>query len=109
MFKVKDGYKLELQNTSKTETIWQHKKVNKQNKKVIKSSKSWSSWGSFIVQCNILDNQYQQKSEVLYTFNPNKSDAYLLNVEPSNLMSLINYNGEFGEIIITFTAVRNRR
>ena len=26
-----------------------------------------------LVQCNLVDNQYQQKSEVLYTFTPNKS------------------------------------
>ena len=37
-----------------------------------------------MVQCNLVANQYQQKSEVLYTFTPNKSYAYLLNVEPSN-------------------------
>ena len=24
-----------------------------------------------LVQCNLVDNQYQQKSEVLYTFTPN--------------------------------------
>ena len=30
-----------------------------------------------LVQYNLVDNQYQQKSEVLYTFQPNKSDAYL--------------------------------
>ena len=26
-----------------------------------------------LVQCNLVDNQYQQKCEVLYTFTPNKS------------------------------------
>ena len=31
-----------------------------------------------LVQCNLVDNQYQQKSEVLYTFIPNISYAYLL-------------------------------
>ena len=41
-----------------------------------------------LVQCNLVDDQYQQKSEVLYTFTPNKSYAYLLNVEPSNLVFL---------------------
>ena len=41
-----------------------------------------------LVQCNLVDNQYQQKSEVLYTFRPNKSHASLLNVEPSNLVFL---------------------
>ena len=29
-----------------------------------------------LVQCNLVDNQYQQTSEVLYTFMPNKSYAY---------------------------------
>ena len=33
-----------------------------------------------LVQRNLVDNQYQQKSEVLYTFMLNKSSAYLLNV-----------------------------
>ena len=26
-----------------------------------------------LVQCNLIENQYQQKSEVLYIFTPNKS------------------------------------
>ena len=37
-----------------------------------------------LVQCNLVDSQYQQKSGVLYAFTPNKSYAYLLNVEPNN-------------------------
>ena len=39
-----------------------------------------------LVQCSFVDNEYQQAPEVLYTFTPNKSYAYLLNVEPSNLV-----------------------
>ena len=38
-----------------------------------------------LVQRNLLDNQYQQKSEVLYNFTPSTSYTYLLNVKPSNL------------------------
>ena len=41
-----------------------------------------------LVQCNLVDSRYQPKSEVLYTFRPNKSYASLLNVEPSNLVFL---------------------
>ena len=37
----------------------------------------------FLVQCNLVENQYQQKSEVLYTFTPNKSYGSLLNIEPT--------------------------
>ena len=55
-----------------------------------------------LVQCSLVGNQYQEKSELIYTFTPNKSYAYLLNVEPSNLVFLKTYNTEFYEIIITF-------
>ena len=61
-----------------------------------------------LVQCNLVDNQYQQKSEVLYNCTPNKSYAYLLNVEPSYLVFLKIYNTEFDEIIITFTGQNGR-
>ena len=56
-----------------------------------------------LLQCNLIDNQYQQKTEVLYAFTANKSYAYLLNVETSNLVFLKTYNTDFDEIIITFT------
>ena len=45
-----------------------------------------------LIQCNLVDSQYQQKSEVLYTFTPNKSYGYLLNVELSSLVFLKTYN-----------------
>ena len=56
-----------------------------------------------LVQCNLVDNQYQQNFEISYTFTANKSYAYLLNVGPSNLVFLKTYNIESDEIIITFT------
>ena len=56
-----------------------------------------------LVQCNLVDDQYQQKCEVSYTFTPNKCYACLLNVEPSNLIFWKIYNTEFDKIIITFT------
>ena len=40
----------------------------------------------FLVQCNLVGNQYKQKSKLLYTFTPSKSYAYLLNAEPNNLV-----------------------
>ena len=45
-----------------------------------------------LVQCNLVDNQYKQKSEISYTFTQNKSDTYLLNVEQSNLVFCKTYN-----------------
>ena len=61
-----------------------------------------------IVEVVLVKNRYQQKSQVLYTFTPNKSYAYLLNIEPSNLVFLKTYNTDFDEIIITFRD-QNRR
>ena len=61
-----------------------------------------------LVKCNILDIQWQQKSEVLYTFTLNKFFAYLLNVQPCNLVFLKTYNTEFDVVIITFTGQNGR-
>ena len=61
-----------------------------------------------LVHCNLVDNKYQQKSEVLYTFTPNKSYNYLLNVETGNSVYLKTCNTEFDDIIITFTDQNGR-
>ena len=60
------------------------------------------------MQCNLVDIQYQQKIEVLYTFTSNKSYSYLSNTEPRNLVFLKTYNTEFDRSIISFTE-RNHR
>ena len=102
VFKIRDGDKLELQ-TAETMNLFCS------TKKLIGKTKNGEKVPSLevaevlLARCNLVDNQYQQKYEVLYTFTPNKSYAYLLNVEPSNLVFLKNYNTEFDEIIITFT------
>ena len=64
--------------------------------------------GLVLVQCHLVDNQCQQKSELLNTFRTNKSYAYLLNVEPRNLVFLKTYDIEFDEIIITFQDKNDR-
>ena len=49
----------------------------------IQNGENVSSLEVVLVQFNLVHNQYQQKSEVLYTFTPDKWCAYLLNVEPA--------------------------
>ena len=67
-------------------------KIFDSTKKLIDKTKNGENVASLEVvdiisdQCNLVDSQYQQKSEVLYTFTPNKSYAYWLNFEPSNLV-----------------------
>ena len=38
-----------------------------------------------LVRCNIVNNNYQQDSSVLYTFVPNKSFVQLLDISPKNI------------------------
>ena len=40
-----------------------------------------------LVHCNIINNDYQQDSRVLYTFDPNKSFGQLLDISPKNFIS----------------------
>ena len=61
-----------------------------------------------LIQWNLVDDHYQQRYEVLYTFRPNKSYVYLLNIESSKLLLLKNYSTEFDEIIITFMDQKSR-
>ena len=107
VFKIKCGYKLELQ-TSETMKFFGSTKKLIDKAKNGENSPSLEVVKVVLVQYNLVDNQYQQKSEVLYTFTPNKSCAYLLNVEPSNLVLLKTYNTEFDDITITFTKKNGR-
>ena len=56
-----------------------------------------------LVHCNILNNDYQQDSIVLYTFVPNKLFGSLLEISPTNHIFLKIFNSEYDEIIIWFT------
>ena len=56
-----------------------------------------------LVNCNIVNNDYQQDSRVLYTFIPNKSFRQLLDVSPKNLIFLRTFNLEFSYTEVWFT------
>ena len=56
-----------------------------------------------LVHCNIVNNDYQQDSRVLYTFVPNKSFGSLLEISPTNHIFLKTFNSEYNEIEVWFT------
>ena len=56
-----------------------------------------------LVHCNIVNNDYQQDSRVLYTFVPNKPFGSLLEISPTNHILLKTFNSECEEIIVWFT------
>ena len=56
-----------------------------------------------LVHCNIVNNDYQQDSKVLYTFVPNKLFGSLLEMSPTNHIFLKTFNSEYDETIVWFT------
>ena len=56
-----------------------------------------------LVHCDIVNNDYQQDSTVLYTFVPNKPFGSLLEISPTNHIFLKTFNSEYGEIKEWFT------
>ena len=56
-----------------------------------------------LVHCNIVNNDYQQDSRVLYTFVPNKPFGSLLEISPTNHIFLKTFNSEFQTIEVWFT------
>ena len=56
-----------------------------------------------LVHCNIVNNDYQQDSRVLYTFVPNKPFGSLLEISPTNHIFLKTFNPEHDKIKLWFT------
>ena len=54
------------------------------------------------VHCNLVDNDYQQDSRILFTFVRNKSFGSLLEISPANHVFLKTFNSEFQEVKIWF-------
>ena len=56
-----------------------------------------------LVHCNIVNNDYQQDSRVLYTLVPNKQFGSLLEISPKNYIFLKTFNSEYDKIKVWFT------
>ena len=51
-----------------------------------------------LVHCNIVNNDYQHDSRILYTFVPNKSFGQLLDILPKSFIFLKTFHSEFSYI-----------
>ena len=102
-FKIKEGYYLELLIP---ETM---KLFGNTGNKITKDENNESVPHLDITQVvlvhfNIVDNDYQQVSRVLYTFIPNKPfRSLLLKIAPTSFILLKIFNSEFQEIKVWFT------
>ena len=86
-FKIKAGYYLEHLTPEITKLLGSTKsKINKD--KNSENIPHLEITEVILVHCNIVNNDCQQDSRVLYTFVPNKSFGQLLDISSKNFMFL---------------------
>ena len=107
VFKIKSEYKLELLSKetmrllgSSSDTIDGDK-----NSELVPKLESVDL---VLVHCNVVNNNYQQASKVLFTFVSNKKYGQLITVSPETLIMLKAVNTEFSFFEIWFTDQDNR-
>ena len=102
MFKIKTGYYLELltPETMKLLGSTESKITKKKNGENVPHLEVAEL---VLVHCNLVNNDYQQNSRILYTFVSNKTFGSLLKISPTNHVFLKTFNSEFQEIKIWFT------
>ena len=93
-FKIKNGYSIELL-TPETMKLLRSTEIKITKDKNGKNVRHLEITEKELVQCNIVDNEYQQDSRILYTFVPNKPLGSLLEISPSNHIFLETLNSDF--------------
>ena len=101
-FKIKDGYTLELL-TPKTMKLLGSTKNKITKDKNGENLPHLEITEVVLVHCNVVNNDCQQDSGVLYTFVPNKPFGSLLEISPTNHIFSKTFNSEYDKIKVWFT------
>ena len=101
-FKIKTGYKLELLTPETMKLLGSTKKVVDKDKNGENVSKLESA-EVVLVHCNLVQNDYQLTSKVLFTFVPNKVFGQLINISPHAFAMMNTINTEFFSVEVWFT------
>ena len=56
-----------------------------------------------LVHCNLVKNDYQHSSKVLFSFVPNKQFGQLINISQQSLIMMNTVNTEFSFVEVWFT------
>ena len=101
-FKTKTGYKLELLTPETIKLLGSAKKdVDKDiDGEIVPKLESVEV---FLVHCNLVKNDYQHTSKVLFSFVPNKQFGQLINISPHSLTMMNTVNTEFSFVEVWFT------
>ena len=106
VFKIKTGYKLELLTEETMILLGNSKNVLDKNKdgEIVPRLETVEF---VLVHCNLVNNNYQQASKVLFTFVSYKQFGQLITITPHSLTMLKTTNAEFSFIEIWFTDQNN--
>ena len=102
VFKIKTGYKLELL-THETMKLLGSTKKDVNSDKNSENVPKLESVEVVLVHCNLVKNDYQHTSKVLFSFVPNKQFGQLINISPHSLTMMNTVNTEFSFAEVWFT------
>ena len=102
VFKIKADYKLELLSPETIKLLGSTKKDVDKDKHGENVPK-WESVEVVLVHCNLVKNDYQHTSKVLFSFVPNKQFGQLINISPHSLTMMNTVNTEFSFVEVWFT------
>ena len=106
-FKIESGYYLELL------TLETMKLLGSTESKITKDKNGENVPHLEVVELvlvhyNLVNNDYQQDSRILYTFVPNKIFSSLLEISSTNQVFVKTFNSEFQEVKIWFTDQKSK-
>ena len=102
IFKIKNGYKLELLTSGTMKLLGSTENVVDKDKNGENISKI-ESVEVVLVHCNLVKNDYQHNSKELFTFVPNKKIGQLINISPHAFTMMKTVNTEFSYVEVWFT------
>ena len=108
VFEIKRSYKLEL-SFPKTMRLIGSAKKDKDQDKDEEDVPRLESAEVVLVHYNLVNNNYQQASKVIFTFVPNKQFGQLITNGPHSLIALNATNIEFSSIEVWFTEQKSKQ
>ena len=102
IFKIKTGYKIELL-TPKTMKLLGSTKKEIDKDKNGENVPKLESVEVVLINCNLVKNDYQHTSKVLFTFVPDKKFGQLINISLHAFTMMNTVNTEFSSVEVCFT------
>ena len=102
VFKIKNGYKLELLTPETMKLLGSSKKFVDKDKNGEYVPKQ-ESVEVLLVHCNLVKNDYQHAPKVLLSFVRNRKFGQLLNISPHVFIMMNTINTEFSSVEVWFT------